>query len=205
VAEPDVTATHRVLDAGELGHDADLGRLVGELRSLVPADDQQAELRRWMLDFARRHPDALLRCCAEGHFTASALVVDARAEEVLVLFHTKLQRWLQPGGHLDGNADLAASALREATEETGIAGLRVVGPAVDLDVHEVRPPSEAPHLHLDVRHVVLAPEGATVVGNHESEALRWVHPDELCALGADEGLQRLARRGLEVARALPGR
>ena len=75
-------------------------------------------------------------------------------------------------------------------------------PAVDLDIHEVRPPKEAPHLHLDVRFVVLAPPGATVVGNHESEALRWVVPEELPALGADEGLVRLTERGLALARRL---
>jgi hypothetical protein len=78
-------------------------------------------------------------------------------------------------------------------------------PAVDLDIHEVRPPSEPPHLHLDVRFVVVAPEGATVVGNHESEALRWVAPDELPGLGADEGLVRLTERGLALARRLRGR
>jgi 8-oxo-dGTP pyrophosphatase MutT (NUDIX family) len=172
-------------------------RLVATLEAHVPADDHQAELRDRMVAFARAHADALQRTCPEGHFTGSALVVDPARREVLVLFHTKLRRWLQPGGHADGVANLAVTARREATEETGIAGLEVVGPAVDLDIHEVRPPRERPHLHLDVRHLVLAPEGARAVGNHESEALRWVAPDELDALGADEGLRRLARRGLD--------
>ena len=107
-----------------------------------------------------------------------------------------------PGGHADGDADLAHVAWREATEETGIEGLVVVVPAVHLDVHEVRPPSEDPHLHLDVRHLVLAPPGAVVAGNHESEALRWVQPDELPELGADDGLLELARRAGAVLDAL---
>ena len=77
-------------------------------------------------------------------------------------------------------------------------------PAVDLDIHEVRPPAEPPHLHLDVRFVVLAPAGATVVGNHESQALRWVTPAELAGLGADESLHRLTERGLALARRLGG-
>ncbi len=161
---------------------------------VVTAPDQAAVLDR-MRAFARDHDDALLRSCAEGHFTGSALVVDGSRSAVLVLFHRKLQKWLQPGGHADGEGDLAAVALREATEETGIDGLVVLRPAVDLDIHEVRPRGEARHLHLDVRFVVRAPAGAEPTGNHESEALRWVAVDELEGLGADEGLRRLAHSG----------
>jgi 8-oxo-dGTP pyrophosphatase MutT (NUDIX family) len=179
---------------------AGLETVVATLESLELPEDQEP-VRSQMLQFAATHPDALWRTCVAGHFTGSALVADHERSRVLLLFHTKLQRWLQPGGHVDGEGDLAASALREATEETGIEGLRVVTPAVDLDIHEVRPLAEPPHLHLDVRFVVLAPEGATLVGNHESEALRWVEPEGLPALGADVGLLRLAERGLAVARA----
>ena len=74
-----------------------------------------------------------------GHFTGSALVVHADLERTLVLFHTKLQIWVQPGGHADGDANLARVALREAIEETGIEGLKVWPVAVDLDIHGVDP------------------------------------------------------------------
>ncbi|MEE2631839.1 MAG: NUDIX hydrolase [Actinomycetota bacterium] len=140
--------------------------------------------------------DALDRTCRPGHLTGSALVVDPSDRRILVLFHTKLQRWLQPGGHADGDADLARVALREAVEETGIDGLRVVEPAVDLDVHMVEPPAEDAHDHHDVRFLVLAPPGSVPVGNHESEALRWVSEADLASLGADRGLCRLAERAL---------
>lgn len=186
-----------------LGRSEELSLVADALRAYEAVDDQQAAVRAEMLAFAAGHDDALWRTCGPGHFTGSALVVHADREQVLLLFHTKLQRWLQPGGHLDGDANLAASALREATEESGIEGLQVVVPAVDLDIHEVRPPKEEAHLHLDVRFVVLAPEGAEVVGNHESQALRWVRPDELAGLGADEGLVRLTERGLALAARLP--
>ena len=172
------------------------------LAAFVPPDDQQAAVRAEILAFVDDHPDALLRSCLTGHLTGSALVVDADAERVLLLFHRKLQRWLQPGGHVDGDANLAASARREAEEETGIDGLAVVVPPIDLDIHVVRPPSEAPHRHLDVRYLVLAPPGAVEHGNHESEALRWVRPDEVADLGLDVGTHRLIKRGLELARSL---
>ena len=89
----------------------------------------------------------------------------------LLMLHRKLGRWFQPGGHADGDANLAAVALREASEETGIEGLAVVVPAIDVDVHEVTM-AEGTHLHLDVRFLVLAPEGAEAAGNDESLQLR---------------------------------
>jgi 8-oxo-dGTP pyrophosphatase MutT (NUDIX family) len=162
-------------------------------------DPELAPIGAAILDFVDAHPDALHRTCVEGHLTGSALVVDADHEQVLLLFHTKLQRWLQPGGHADGEANLAAVALREATEETGIDGLAIDPVPVDLDIHEVDPPGEPAHLHHDVRYLVVAPAGAEPVGNHESQGLRWVAPDDLAAMGVDEGTLRMARRALARA------
>lgn len=156
-----------------------------------------AELRDFVLAFCAQHPDALHRSCAAAHLTASALVQDPLDGRFVVLHHRKLARWLQPGGHADGDGDLARVALREASEETGLVGLAVAGRAIDLDVHEVRPPGEAPHLHLDLRFVVEAPPGSAahaLVGNHESTALRWVTIEDLTALDADVSLHRLAAR-----------
>jgi 8-oxo-dGTP pyrophosphatase MutT (NUDIX family) len=189
-----------VLDADDplLRSDESLGTAVALLRAL---DDPE---RDEFLRFTDEHGDALLRTCVVGHLTGSALVVDPTSERMLLLHHRKLQKWLQPGGHADGDGNLAAVALREATEETGIEGLRVVVPAIHLDVHRVEPPKEAPHFHYDVRFLVLAPEGAQAIGNFESTALRWVTLDELDVLTDEPNLQLLARRGLEVARTLCG-
>jgi 8-oxo-dGTP pyrophosphatase MutT (NUDIX family) len=155
-----------------------------------------------MIGFARDHDDSLLRTCQAGHFTGSAIVVDDDRRHVMLMLHTKAGPWLQPGGHADGDADLARVALREASEETGIEGLRVVRPAIDLDIHMFRPRVGAPHRHLDVRYLVLAPPGALATGNDESEDLRWVRPQDLTDYAVDDGLMRLARRGVDLARSL---
>ena len=157
-------------------------------------------IRSAILAMTALHADVLLRTCVAGHLTGSAAVVDHLGQRSLLMLHTKLGRWFQPGGHADGEANLAAVALREATEETGIDDLRVVWPAIDVDIHHVPLPGEAPHVHLDVRFLVLAADGATPVGNHESQELRWVDLDSLEALDPDESTRRVVARGLDVAR-----
>jgi len=132
------------------------------------------------------------RSTRPGHLTGSAFVVSHDGSAAILLFHTKLRMWLQPGGHADGDCNLAAVALREATEETGMAGLGVYPVAVDADVHEVRPPNEDAHLHLDLRYLVVAPPGASPAANHESDAVRWVTRGELAGFDPDAGLVRLA-------------
>ena len=179
---------------------ADLEVSLAHVRSVADPGPVAARLESLIAG----HPDALIRTCRPGHLTGSAFVVDATATQGLLLHHAKLRKWLQPGGHADGEADLSAVALREATEETGIEGLRVAVPAIDLDIHEVRPPSESPHEHYDVRFLVLAPPGAVELLNHESTGSRWLtEPDlerERVALSLDAGTLRLAARAFELAR-----
>ena len=183
---------------------AGLALAIEAVERFTPQDRIQALHRRRLLAFAARHPDALHRSCTAGHLTASAWVVNHDATRGLVLLHAKIGRWLQPGGHADGEPSLWGVALREATEETGIDGLEIWTEPIDVDVHLFvnRQQAEPSHLHFDVRYVVRCPPGASPRGNHESDALQWVTADRLtdADLGLDASTRRLAHYGFDVAR-----
>jgi len=184
--------------AGTLQPVDDLAVARAAVVGALPGDEAHEAARTEMLAFIDAHDDALHRSCLTGHLTGSALVVDSSTRRVLLLFHTKVQRWLQPGGHADGDGNLAHVSLREAQEETGIEGQSVVTPAIDLDIHVFHSAAgkEPDHLHLDVRHLVLAPEGAVATSNHESEGMAWVTLDDLPRYDVDPGTVRMARAGL---------
>ncbi|GAA0911734.1 NUDIX hydrolase [Rothia nasimurium] len=134
----------------------------------------------------------------EGHFTGSAWLVSADGERVLLMHHRKLQRWLQPGGHADGDADLAHVALREAEEETGLRDLAVLPDIFDIDAHRIPQRGHEPeHWHFDVRYVVVTRGSEVFEANEESLALEWRSIKATAGdVTADESLRRMARKWL---------
>jgi len=148
--------------------------------------------------FAASHADCCERTCVPGHFTGSAWLVSADGERALLLHHRKLDIWVQPGGHADGDGDLAAVALREAEEETGLPGLRLEGGIFDLDRHLIPPRKSDPaHFHYDVRFVVRAGADEAFVVNEESHALAWRPVRDIAAdPHADESVRRMAAKWL---------
>ncbi len=180
----------------------DLDGALAQVQSADLVDADTVAARERLLAFCRHNRNALHRSCLSGHLTGSALVVDAAGARTLLLHHAKLDRWLQPGGHADGDGNLAAVALREATEETGIAGLRVVTPAIDVDVHTIPERGDEPeHLHLDVRFLVLAPVDAVIEHNDESLSARWAGQEDPAITSSPE-LSRAVVRALTVAAAI---
>lgn len=165
------------------------------IEAYLPRDERQARFRREIMAFLIEHPsDAHLRTCLAGHLTASALVVDAARERALLTQHRKLNRWLQLGGHCDGDSNLPAVALREAREESGIANLVIDARLIDLDIHPIPARAAEPeHLHLDARFVVFAPPGAREIVGDESHRLAWISPADLRFMDVDDSVRRLFR------------
>jgi 8-oxo-dGTP pyrophosphatase MutT (NUDIX family) len=180
----------------------------GLLSAWDAPDHEQDSKRRSMLAHLDAHPDGMRRSCGAGHLTGSALVVDAGWTRGLLHLHKRLARWLQMGGHTDdADATLAATALREATEESGMGGLRLASDRpVDLDIHPLHCPAGVPNRHLDVRWLVVAPTEAVPVQSTESLALRWFPLDDLASTDAaripdaivDDSVRRLARLALAL-------
>jgi len=178
--------------------DAGRGALIDQLRAhaATSADSRDRTLAAEFMQFAAANPDCLWRTCAPGHFTASAWIVDPARRRTLLTHHRKLDRWLQLGGHADGDPDLLAVALREAREESGLAGVRPVASDIfDLDRHLIPArPGEPEHLHYDVRFLLEADPAQPLVVTRESKDLAWIELAAVATLNPEESLLRMVRR-----------
>lgn len=161
-------------------------------------DPAQESLRHAVLAFVHGREDACRRECVAGHVTASALVLDDSGGQVLLTLHPRLGRWVQLGGHCeDDDGEIVAAALREATEESGIAGLRIAPDLAAIHVHPVTCSLGVPTRHLDLQFVARAPAGAQIAVSDESEDLQWWPADALPP-GSDDALAYLVARARDI-------
>ena len=180
--------------------------LLDRYASAVP--DAAATVTRFRT-FVEARADCFERSCVPGHITGSAWIVSTDGRRALLTHHVRLGRWLQLGGHADGDSDPLRVACREALEESGLTSIVPVtlggdgraDPAaasllpLDLDIHTIPARGGEPeHLHYDVRYLLIADDTEPLVVSAESHDLRWIEIERLGELSNEESLLRLARR-----------
>jgi 8-oxo-dGTP pyrophosphatase MutT (NUDIX family) len=186
-------------------HRRALLRTLERYLELYPGDRLRADHVR---QFVRANPDCFERANREGHVTGSGWIVSADRSHYLLTHHRKLGRWLQLGGHADGDPDPARVALREAREESGMQQFELVQRGgellpLDVDVHLIPAgPGEPAHLHHDVRYLLIAGPGQALVTSPESVELRWFPLDSIEPLAGEVSLLRMARRASDLLRLL---
>lgn len=146
--------------------------------------------------FVEAHEDCLLRTCAPGHLTGSAWIVSPDRRQTLLTHHRKLDKWLQLGGHADGEGDLLAVAQREAEEESGLTRVVPVSAELfDVDRHWIPPrKDEAGHYHFDLRFMFEADPAAPIAISSESKDLAWIEVARVTALNPEESMARMVRK-----------
>jgi len=176
--------------------------LLAELAGYRPAGERERSMADSLSAFVAGTPDCFERSHPAGHVTGSAWIVDEALRAAVLVHHRRLGRWLQPGGHADGDPDARAVALREAEEETGLRSLRpAAGGIYDVDVHEIPArPGEPAHLHYDLRFAFFADAGEAPRRNEESHEVAWVPLERLEAYGVDASVMRLAAKTASLRR-----
>ena len=146
-----------------------------------------------IIQFVSEHSDCFERRLQCGHITGSAWIIDLNRSHALLTHHRKLDRWLQLGGHSDGDSNTLNVALREGQEESGLKALCPVSEAIfDVDVHLIPARKDEPdHYHYDIRFLLKADRNHPLIISDESNKLAWVALDEIEKLADDESILRM--------------
>lgn len=172
-------------------------------------DTASGHFRRRMVDLLETAgPDAFSRNhFVPGHITGSAFIVSPKDELVLLHHHRRLDRWLQMGGHSDGELDASEIARREGTEESGLCDLEFLDPAIlDLDIHQIPAARGEPaHEHFDVRYALFTRNPDSIFRQEaESNELMWFSFEEAIEKMKEPGAERaIARLGKLLERLAP--
>jgi 8-oxo-dGTP pyrophosphatase MutT (NUDIX family) len=174
--------------------------LLDLLDRYVARHSDEADVVAALASFVRAHPDCFERSCVPGHVTGSAWLLSSDHERVLLTHHRKLGRWLQLGGHADGDADSLRVALREAREESGLSRIEPLALdgdpiPLDVDIHEIPARGDEPaHLHHDIRYLLVAAPAQEIAISDESVDLRWFDRRRLQDVLDDESQLRMERK-----------
>jgi 8-oxo-dGTP pyrophosphatase MutT (NUDIX family) len=165
-------------------------------------DAEEAAMVSQLRRFVDEHPDCFERSLKIGHITGSAWIVDPTRLYALLTHHWKLHKWMQLGGHADGDPDVLRVALREGQEESGLSEIRPLSADIfDIDVHLIPArPGDAEHYHYDVRFAMEASREATLVANFESRELAWVPISRISEWTVERSITRMVEKTAQLGR-----
>ncbi|MCV9385330.1 NUDIX hydrolase [Reichenbachiella ulvae] len=167
--------------------------LISQIENYQSEHAEEMEMKGRFLDLLLIE-NCFERSLAIGHITASAWVVNPAGDEVLLLHHRKLDRWLQPGGHADGDEDVIRVAQKELEEETGLEDVILLQEGIfDLDIHSIPARKSDPeHEHFDIRFAFVAKYPDRIKKNEESHDLAWIPLDQLESyVGGERSILRM--------------
>jgi len=180
--------------------------LVEEVSAYAPSGEAERKSQAAILELLRRGTDPFTRDHTD-HITGSAIVARPDGSAFLMVYHRRLERWLQPGGHVEPeDASVRDTALREAREETGVTELDIAneGRILDLDVHPIPATKKRPaHVHYDLRYLLTTRASATLAEPLEIEKVAWFSLDQALTVGVDASLERALSKALGILKAAP--
>lgn len=169
--------------------------LIEKIQALSAGSREEIRVRDRFIDFIRNNSDCFLRSNLKGHITASAFVIDRDTCKILLIHHKKLDKWLQPGGHCDGDEDTLRVAIKEVFEETGVQILRRDQQIVDLDIHTIPERKGVPeHEHFDVRYLFATDSTKPLTRNHETLALQWIPFEDIRKFTVEDSVLRILEK-----------
>ncbi|HLP14965.1 MAG TPA: NUDIX hydrolase [Bacteroidota bacterium] len=170
--------------------------LLSQLESYEASDAHEREMRSRMIDFVKEHEDCCERSLSIGHITGSAFIVNIERTHVLLTHHKKLNRWLQLGGHADGETDILNVALREAEEESGLRSVSPVSKEIfDVDIHLIPArKNEVEHYHYDIRYLCEADSRIPLTISDESHDLVWVPVNSILNYTEERSMLRMVSK-----------
>lgn len=164
-------------------------------------DAHESEMVAATIAFVEAQPRCAERSLSVGHLTGSAWIVDGARKQTLLTHHRKLDKWLQLGGHADGDLDLPRVAWREAEEESGLTRLQKLSHSLfDVDRHLIPARKSDPeHWHYDLRFMIEADPNEPFVVSAESHDLAWIEIARMADFNPEESMMRMARKTLAGA------